>query len=98
MPPFCIAQTAQACSHEVTPGNFIFRTRECEQMEMEYFVEPGSDEDWHQYWIDARTDWYVDRGIDRDNLRHLEHPQQKLSHYAKRTVDIEYRFDFAGKE
>ncbi|QGN31801.1 glycine--tRNA ligase [Microlunatus sp. Gsoil 973] len=97
-PPFGIAQTGKSFRNEITPGNFIFRTREFEQMEMEYFVEPGTDEEWHQYWIDARTDWYVDLGIDRANLRHYEHPQEKLSHYSKRTVDIEYRFGFAGRE
>ncbi len=97
-PPFGIAQTGKSFRNEITPGNFIFRTREFEQMEMEYFVEPGSDENWHQYWIDTRTDWYVNLGIERDNLRHYEHPQEKLSHYSKRTVDIEYRFGFAGSE
>jgi glycyl-tRNA synthetase len=97
-PPFGIAQTGKSFRNEITPGNFIFRTREFEQMEMEFFVEPGTDEEWHQYWIDARTDWYVDLGIERDNLRHFEHPQEKLSHYAKRTVDIEYRFEFTGNE
>ena len=97
-PPFGIAQTGKSFRNEITPGNFIFRTREFEQMEMEFFVEPGTDEEWHQYWIDARTDWYTDLGIDRDNLRLFEHPQEKLSHYSKRTVDIEYRFEFAGNE
>ena len=67
-------------------------------MEMEFFVKPGEDEEWHQYWIDERTRWYVDLGIDPDNLRHYEHPKEKLSHYSKRTVDIEYRFGFAGRE
>jgi glycyl-tRNA synthetase len=67
-------------------------------MEMEFFVEPGTDEDWHQYWIDERTRWYVDLGINPDNLRHYEHPKEKLSHYSKRTVDIEYRFNFTGSE
>ena len=67
-------------------------------MEMEYFVEPGTDEELHQYWIDERTDWYVDLGIARDNLRQYEHPKEKLSHYSKRTVDIEYRFGFQGQE
>jgi glycyl-tRNA synthetase len=67
-------------------------------MEMEYFVEPGTDEELHQYWIDTRTDWYVELGIDRANLRHYEHPKEKLSHYSKRTVDIEYRFGFSGSE
>jgi glycyl-tRNA synthetase len=67
-------------------------------MEMEYFVEPGTDEEWHQYWIDQRTDWYTDLGIAPENLRHFEHPKEKLSHYSKRTVDIEYRFGFQGSE
>ncbi len=97
-PPFGIAQIGKSFRNEITPGNFIFRTREFEQMEMEFFVVPGTDEDWHQYWIDERTRWYVDLGIDADNLRHYEHPEAKLSHYSKRTVDIEYRFNFAGSE
>jgi len=97
-PPFGIGQIGKSFRNEITPGNFIFRTREFEQMEMEFFVAPGTDEQWHQYWIDHRTDWYVDLGIDRDNLRHFEHPQEKLSHYSKRTVDIEYRFRFQGSE
>ncbi|MDN5562432.1 MAG: glycine--tRNA ligase [Luteococcus sp.] len=97
-PPFGIGQIGKSFRNEITPGNFIFRTREFEQMEMEFFVKPGTDEDWHQYWIDQRTDWYVGLGIDRDNLRHYEHPQEKLSHYSKRTVDIEYKFGFAGSD
>ena len=97
-PPFGIAQIGKSFRNEITPGNFIFRTREFEQMEMEFFVRPGEDEEWHQYWIDERTRWYVDLGIDPENLRHFEHPQEKLSHYSKRTVDIEYRFKFAGSE
>jgi glycyl-tRNA synthetase len=96
--PFGIGQIGKSFRNEITPGNFIFRTREFEQMEMEFFVEPGTDEDWHQYWIDTRTDWYVDLGIARENLRHYEHPQEKLSHYSKRTVDIEYRFGFQGSQ
>ncbi|MFC7594083.1 glycine--tRNA ligase [Terrabacter sp. GCM10028922] len=97
-PPFGIAQTGKSFRNEITPGNFIFRTREFEQMEMEFFVKPGDDEEWHQYWIDERTRWYVDLGINPDNLRHFEHPKDKLSHYSTRTVDIEYRFRFAGSE
>ncbi|MGW6129829.1 glycine--tRNA ligase [Cellulomonas sp. NPDC055163] len=97
-PPFGIGQIGKSFRNEITPGNFIFRTREFEQMEMEFFVEPGTDETWHQYWIDTRTDWYTDLGISRDNLRHFEHPKEKLSHYSKRTVDIEYRFGFQGSE
>nr|WP_242681567.1 glycine--tRNA ligase [Tessaracoccus sp. SD287] len=97
-PPFGIAQTGKSFRNEITPGNFIFRTREFEQMEMEFFVVPGTDEEWHEYWLKERTDWYVDLGIARENLRHFEHPQEKLSHYSKRTVDIEYRFGFTGSE
>ena len=97
-PPFGIAQTGKSFRNEVTPGNFIFRTREFEQMEMEFFVEPGSDEEWHEYWITTRWDWYVDLGIDPDDMRLFEHPKDKLSHYSKRTVDIEYRFGFGGTE
>jgi glycyl-tRNA synthetase len=65
---------------------------------MEYFVKPGADEELHQYWIDERTRWYTDLGIDPANLRHYEHPKEKLSHYSKRTVDIEYRFGFSGRD
>ncbi len=97
-PPFGIAQIGKSFRNEITPGNFIFRTREFEQMEMEFFVAPGTDQHWHQYWIDQRTQWYVDLGIAKDNLRHFEHPAEKLSHYSTRTVDIEYRFGFAGSE
>jgi glycyl-tRNA synthetase len=96
--PFGIGQIGKSFRNEITPGNFIFRTREFEQMEMEFFVPPGTDEEWHQYWIDTRTDWYVGLGIARDNLRLFEHPKEKLSHYSKRTVDIEYRFGFTGSE
>jgi glycyl-tRNA synthetase len=96
--PFGIGQIGKSFRNEITPGNFIFRTREFEQMEMEFFVKPGTDEEWHQRWIDARLDWHVGLGISRDNLRLYEHPQEKLSHYSKRTVDIEYRFDFPGSE
>ncbi|QAY71463.1 glycine--tRNA ligase [Xylanimonas protaetiae] len=97
-PPFGIAQIGKSFRNEITPGNFIFRTREFEQMEMEFFVVPGTDAEWHQYWIDTRTAWYTDLGIDPENLRHYEHPQEKLSHYSTRTVDIEYRFGFQGSE
>ena len=97
-PPFGIAQIGKSFRNEITPGNFIFRTREFEQMEMEFFVKPGEDEEWHQYWIDTRLQWYIDLGIDPDNLRLFEHAKEKLSHYSKRTVDVEYRFQFAGSE
>jgi glycyl-tRNA synthetase len=97
-PPFGIGQTGKSFRNEITPGNFIFRTREFEQMEMEFFVKPGTDEEWHDYWIKERWDWYVDLGLKPENLRLFEHPKEKLSHYSKRTVDIEYRFTFAGSE
>lgn len=97
-PPFGIGQMGKSFRNEITPGNFIFRTREFEQMELEYFVEPGTDETWHEYWIEQRMAWYIDLGIKPENLRLFEHPAEKLSHYAKRTVDIEYRFGFQGSE
>ena len=97
-PPFGIGQVGKSFRNEITPGNFIFRTREFEQMEMEFFVKPGTDEEWHQYWIDTRWAWYLDLGLTPENLRLFEHPQEKLSHYSKRTVDIEYRFNFGGSE
>lgn len=93
-PPFGIGQIGKSFRNEITPGNFIFRTREFEQMELEFFVEPGTDEEWHQYWIDHRFEWYTDLGIKAENLRLYEHPKEKLSHYSKRTVDIEYAFGF----
>ncbi len=97
-PPFGIGQTGKSFRNEITPGNFIFRTREFEQMEMEFFVKPGTDEEWHEYWLDQRWNWYVDLGMKPENMRKFEHPQEKLSHYSKRTVDIEYRFRFGGSE
>ena len=90
--PFGIAQMGKSFRNEITPGNFIFRTREFEQMEMEFFVEPGTDEQWHQAWIDERLAWYVDLGIRRENLRVREHEAEELSHYSKRTVDLEFYF------
>jgi glycyl-tRNA synthetase len=97
-PPFGIGQMGKSFRNEITPGNFIFRTREFEQMEMEFFVKPGEDEQWHDYWINERYSWYVNLGINPDNLRLFDHPKEKLSHYSKRTVDIEYRFGFQGSE
>jgi glycyl-tRNA synthetase len=96
--PFGIGQIGKSFRNEITPGNFIFRTREFEQMEMEFFVKPGTDEEWHQRWIDDRLAWHIGLGISKDNLRLFEHPKEKLSHYSKRTVDIEYKFDFPGSE
>lgn len=97
-PPFGIAQVGKSFRNEITPGNFIFRTREFEQMEIEFFVKPGTDEEWHQRWIDDRAAWYYDLGISKENIRMYEHPKEKLSHYSKRTVDLEYRFGFQGNE
>jgi glycyl-tRNA synthetase len=97
-PPFGIAQVGKSFRNEITPGNFIFRTREFEQMEMEFFVEPGTDDEWFDYWIDACEAWFADLGITPGNIRRFEHPKEKLSHYSKRTVDLEYRFRFAGSE
>ena len=97
-PPFGIGQMGKSFRNEITPGNFIFRTREFEQMEMEFFVKPGEDEQWHDYWINERYNWYINLGINPENLRLFDHPKEKLSHYSKRTVDIEYRFGFQGSE
>ena len=96
--PFGIGQIGKSFRNEITPGNFIFRTREFEQMEMEFFVKPGTDEEWHEYWIAERLDWYSGLGVRQENLRLYEHPADKRSHYSKRTVDIEYRYDFPGSE
>jgi len=92
--PFGIAQVGKSFRNEITPGNFVYRTREFEQMEMEFFVEPGTDETWHQYWIDERLAWYQRYGIRAENLRLREHDPDELSHYSKRTVDVEYAFPF----
>ena len=92
--PFGIAQIGKSFRNEITPGNFIFRQREFEQMEMEFFVEPGTDEDWHEFWIGERMRWWTDLGLREDHVRIREHDADELSHYSKRTVDIEYRFPF----
>jgi glycyl-tRNA synthetase len=92
--PFGIAQIGKSFRNEITPGNFIFRTREFEQMEMEFFCVPGTDEEWHEYWIEQRMSWYTDLGIREEKIRIREHEQDELSHYSKRTVDVEYAFPF----
>ncbi|MGH2730414.1 MAG: glycine--tRNA ligase [Actinomycetota bacterium] len=94
--PFGIAQIGKAFRNEITPGNFVFRTREFEQMELEFFVKPGSDDEWHEYWLNERMNWYLDLGITKENLRLREHGPDELSHYAKRTFDIEYDFPGMG--
>jgi len=96
--PFGVAQIGKAFRNEITPGNFTFRTREFEQMEIEFFVKPGTDEEWLQKWVQARFDWYVSLGIRRDNLRLRRHEGDELAHYAKDTYDIEYRFPWGWGE
>jgi glycyl-tRNA synthetase len=103
--PFGIAQIGKSFRNEITPGNFIFRTREFEQMEIEYFVNPNetvngkpADEHWHERWIEDRLAWYQRYGISADNLRLREHGKEELAHYAKRTADIEYRFPIGWSE
>jgi glycyl-tRNA synthetase len=96
--PFGIAQIGKVFRNEITPGRSIFRTREFEIMELEFFVKPGTDKKWHQYWIDERLAWYQALGISRDNLNPREHGQEELSHYSSRTVDIEYQFPWGWGE
>jgi glycyl-tRNA synthetase len=90
--PFGIAQIGKSFRNEITPGNFTFRTREFEQMEIEFFVKPGTDEEWYQRWVDERFRWYLDLGINKENLRLRDHESTELAHYAKSCVDIEYLF------
>jgi len=96
--PFGIAQIGKAFRNEITPGNFIFRTREFEQAEMQFFVKPESDEEWFERWKEARMEWQVGLGIDRGKLRFREHGPDEMAHYAKAAVDIEYEFPFGWKE
>jgi glycyl-tRNA synthetase len=96
--PFGIAQIGKAFRNEITPGNFTFRTREFEQMEIEFFVIPGTDEEWHQKWIDERFAWYQKYGILRENIRLREHTKDELAHYARRCADIEYLFPMGWSE
>ena len=96
--PFGIGQIGKAFRNEITPGNFIFRTREFEQMEVEYFVKPGTSEEWLQKWVQDRFDWYVAYGIRKENLRLRRHASDKLAHYAKDCYDIEYRFPWGWAE
>ena len=97
-PPFGIAQIGKSFRNEITPGNFLFRTREFEQMEMEFFVKPGEDEKWFQYWLDERFNWYVKYGINPDRLRLRHHEKDELAHYAKGCADVEYEFPFGWSE
>ena len=96
--PFGIAQIGKAFRNEITPGNFIFRTREFEQAEMQFFVKPGEDEAWFDQWMEIRMQWHKDLGIDDAKLRFHEHGPDELAHYAKKAFDIEYEFPFGWKE
>lgn len=97
-PPFGIAQIGKSFRNEITPGNFTYRTREFEQMEMEFFVPPGDDVKWYEFWRNSRLQWYKDHGIKTENLRLRDHEQDELAHYAKACVDVEYRFPFGWSE
>ncbi|MEA3249089.1 MAG: glycine--tRNA ligase [Patescibacteria group bacterium] len=96
--PFGIAQVGKSFRNEITPGNFIFRTREFEQMEMEFFVKPGTDEEWFEHWKQFMMDWFTELGVNEDKLRYYEHSKEKLSHYSKRTVDLEYEYPWGWGE
>ncbi|MDE2780624.1 MAG: glycine--tRNA ligase [Chloroflexota bacterium] len=96
--PFGIGQIGKAFRNEITPGNFTFRTREFEQMEVEFFVKPGTDEEWLNRWVEERFNWYVSYGIRKDNLRLRRHDPDELAHYARDTYDIEYRFPWGWGE
>jgi len=97
-PPFGIAQVGKSFRNEITPGNFVFRTREFEQMEMEFFVPPAEAQTWFEYWLDERERWYTDLGVRPDYLRLREHPPEELSHYSSATSDIEYLFPIGWSE
>ncbi|MEE8414504.1 MAG: glycine--tRNA ligase [Dehalococcoidales bacterium] len=96
--PFGIAQMGKVFRNEITTGNFIFRSREFEQMEIEYFVKPGTDEQWFEYWLEESLNWYVKLGIKKEHLRLREHDKEELSHYSRRTVDINYLFPMGWDE
>jgi glycyl-tRNA synthetase len=97
-PPFGIAQVGKSFRNEITPGNFVFRTREFEQMEMEYFVPPDEAPRWYEYWCQARYDWYVGLGMDPEHLRLRPHDADELSHYSSGTSDVEYLFPWGWDE
>ncbi|ERP31251.1 glycine--tRNA ligase [Chitinivibrio alkaliphilus] len=96
--PFGIGQVGKSFRNEITPGNYTFRTREFEQMELEFFVKPGTDEEWYSYWRDARYQWYINHGIAEENLTLRDHAEDELAHYAKACVDMEYKFPFGWSE
>ncbi len=96
--PFGIAQIGKAFRNEITPRNFIFRVREFEQMEMEFFVEPGTDEEWHKKWVEFRINWWVAQGLSRENIIVYNVPKEDLAHYSKATADILYKFPHGEEE
>ena len=96
--PFGIAQIGKAFRNEITPRNFIFRVREFEQMELEFFVTPGTDEEWHKKWVDNRLQWWIEQGIDSNNITLLNVTGDDLSHYSKSTVDLMYQFPHGIEE
>ena len=96
-PPFGIGQMGKAFRNEITPGNFIFRTREFEQMEIEFFVAPDDAGEWFDHWVEACWNWFVDLGVNPDNMRRFDVPEDERAHYSERTIDFEYDFGFAGK-
>ncbi len=96
--PFGIAQIGKAFRNEITPRNFIFRVREFEQMELEFFVKPGADEEWHKKWVDLRVEWWKEQGVGQENLELYNVPSKELAHYSKATVDIMYRFPHGLEE
>ena len=96
--PFCIAQIGKSFRNEITPKNFIFRVREFEQAELEFFVKPGEDEKWHEYWKQARIDWWKEQGVTSDRFRVYDQQPDELAHYAKACSDIEYRFPWGYDE
>ena len=97
-PPFGIAQIGKAFRNEISPGNFIFRSREFEQMEMQFFINPKEDDKWIEYWKEERMEWYHSLGIKKENLRFHQHDKKELAFYAKMAFDIEYNFPFGWKE
>ena len=97
-PPFGIAQIGKSFRNEITPGNFVFRTREFEQMEMEFFVPPAEADQWFEYWVQQRHEWYVKLGMSSDSLRLRPHDPEELSHYSSGTTDVEYDFPWGWGE
>uniref|UniRef100_UPI0025E60064 glycine--tRNA ligase n=1 Tax=Microbacterium sp. TaxID=51671 RepID=UPI0025E60064 len=97
-PPFGVGQVGKAFRNEITPGNFIFRTREFEQMEIEFFVPPADAQEWFEHWVEACWNWFVDLGVDPAHMRRYDVPQEDRAHYSAGTIDVEYEFGFPGKQ